>query len=172
MASNASCFELGMNTWKYSRLSIEFWNPLRVFDTFSRKKLVVIQCMPFASCYSCSYEKKKNEVWNYKKFCASLVVAINSPSPQSQTQTSGTTLILGQSSNLEWPWEERITKNGERYYINHLTRTTHWRDPRLCMLIFTFMLLLTKKNTPKNILSLPLSYILLSFGVVRVTIIL
>lgn len=67
----------------------------------------------------------------------SLFVAINSP--QSQTTTPGITPIiqLGQSTNLgsiEWPWEEGVTKNGERYYINHLTRTTHWRDPRLCML--------------------------------------
>lgn len=131
--------------------------------------------MPHTTCCSCSYEVKNKEMKFEitKIFCASLVVAINSPSPQSQTQTSGTTLILGQSSNLEWPWEERITKNGERYYINHLTRTTHWRDPRLCMLIFSFMLLLPKKkHHQKNILSLPLSYLLLSFGVVRVTIIL
>jgi hypothetical protein len=33
---------------------------------------------------------------------------------------------------LEWPWEEGLTENGERYYINHVTRTTRWRDPRLC----------------------------------------
>jgi transcriptional coactivator YAP1 len=32
-------------------------------------------------------------------------------------------------------WEESITDNGERYYINHLTRTTTWRDPRLCTCI-------------------------------------
>lgn len=29
-------------------------------------------------------------------------------------------------------WEEGITAKGERYYINHATRTTTWRDPRLC----------------------------------------
>nr|XP_029709788.1 transcriptional coactivator yorkie-like isoform X1 [Aedes albopictus] len=28
-------------------------------------------------------------------------------------------------------WEEGITAKGERYYINHATRTTTWRDPRL-----------------------------------------
>ncbi|XP_055601600.1 transcriptional coactivator yorkie-like [Uranotaenia lowii] len=28
-------------------------------------------------------------------------------------------------------WEEGITPKGERYYINHVTRTTTWRDPRL-----------------------------------------
>ncbi|XP_058838371.1 transcriptional coactivator yorkie isoform X1 [Topomyia yanbarensis] len=28
-------------------------------------------------------------------------------------------------------WEEGITSKGERYYINHATRTTTWRDPRL-----------------------------------------
>lgn len=29
-------------------------------------------------------------------------------------------------------WEEGITNMGERYYINHATRTTTWRDPRIC----------------------------------------
>lgn len=46
-------------------------------------------------------------------------------------------LVINNSSNLaplDWPWEEGVTENGERYYINHLTRTTSWRDPRLCML--------------------------------------
>ncbi|XP_039448328.1 transcriptional coactivator yorkie isoform X1 [Culex pipiens pallens] len=28
-------------------------------------------------------------------------------------------------------WEEGITAKGERYYINHASRTTTWRDPRL-----------------------------------------
>uniref|UniRef100_A0A2Y9D0S3 WW domain-containing protein n=1 Tax=Anopheles arabiensis TaxID=7173 RepID=A0A2Y9D0S3_ANOAR len=28
-------------------------------------------------------------------------------------------------------WEEGITEKGERYYINHATRSTTWRDPRL-----------------------------------------
>jgi hypothetical protein len=46
-------------------------------------------------------------------------------------------LVINNSSNLaplDFPWEEGVTENGERYYINHLTRTTTWRDPRLCML--------------------------------------
>ena len=28
-------------------------------------------------------------------------------------------------------WEENVTANGEVYYINHVTRTTHWEDPRI-----------------------------------------
>ncbi|XP_063703000.1 transcriptional coactivator yorkie isoform X1 [Culicoides brevitarsis] len=28
-------------------------------------------------------------------------------------------------------WEEGVTNNGERYYINHVSRTTTWRDPRI-----------------------------------------
>jgi WW domain len=41
-------------------------------------------------------------------------------------------LNLTESRPLPEGWEESITDNGERYYINHLTRTTTWRDPRLC----------------------------------------
>ena len=37
-------------------------------------------------------------------------------------------------------WEEGVTANGERYYINHVTRTTTWRDPRLCMCLVTYYL--------------------------------
>jgi len=58
---------------------------------------------------------------------------------QSQTAIIAPTLsqLAGNNSTnnltpLEWPWEEGLTENGERYYINHLTRTTSWRDPRLC----------------------------------------
>ncbi len=28
-------------------------------------------------------------------------------------------------------WEENFTANGEVYYIDHNTKTTHWQDPRL-----------------------------------------
>ncbi|KAG5681767.1 hypothetical protein PVAND_011176 [Polypedilum vanderplanki] len=53
------------------------------------------------------------------------------------SQSIITPTILAGSNNstnltpLEWPWEEGLTENGERYYINHVTRTTSWRDPRL-----------------------------------------
>lgn len=51
------------------------------------------------------------------------------------TPSSSVGQLVINSSNLtplEWPWEEAVTENSERYYINHNTRTTSWRDPRLC----------------------------------------
>ncbi|XP_053689337.1 transcriptional coactivator yorkie isoform X1 [Sabethes cyaneus] len=51
------------------------------------------------------------------------------PSSSVPVLNSGTTNInLGP---LPEGWEEGITNKGERYYINHATRTTTWRDPRL-----------------------------------------
>lgn len=66
-----------------------------------------------------------------KSFCVVLVI-----DTQSQTAIIAPSLPLGNNTTnlgpLEWPWEEGVTDNGERYYINHVTRTTSWRDPRLC----------------------------------------
>ncbi|CAG9805577.1 unnamed protein product [Chironomus riparius] len=69
---------------------------------------------------------------------ASLGSSQNVIDSQSQTNIIAPTLnqLAGNNSTnnltpLEWPWEEGLTENGERYYINHLTRTTSWRDPRL-----------------------------------------
>jgi hypothetical protein len=28
-------------------------------------------------------------------------------------------------------WEEKITANNEKYFINHVTKKTQWEDPRL-----------------------------------------
>lgn len=37
------------------------------------------------------------------------------------------------SNPLPDGWEQAITPEGEIYYINHLTRTTSWVDPRIAM---------------------------------------
>jgi WW domain len=67
-------------------------------------------------------------------FCVVLVI-----DTQSQTQTAAIIAPSVPSGNnttnlgpLDWPWEEGVTENGERYYINHVNQTTSWRDPRLC----------------------------------------
>lgn len=51
-------------------------------------------------------------------------------------------------------WEEGITAKGERYYINHASRTTTWRDPRLCMSFSFVSNNLQNRYTPSH--SLPL----------------
>ena len=37
------------------------------------------------------------------------------------------------TGNLPEGWEQAISPEGEIYYINHITRTTSWVDPRLAM---------------------------------------
>lgn len=67
---------------------------------------------------------------NSRAFCVVLVI-----DTQSQTQTTAINAPSVNTTNLgplEWPWEEGVTENGERYYMNHNSRTTSWRDPRLC----------------------------------------
>lgn len=57
-----------------------------------------------------------------------------SPPPPSGVPMLNTSTGSNSSINLgPLPdgWEEGITPKGERYYINHATRTTTWRDPRL-----------------------------------------
>uniref|UniRef100_A0AAG5D7U3 WW domain-containing protein n=1 Tax=Anopheles atroparvus TaxID=41427 RepID=A0AAG5D7U3_ANOAO len=52
----------------------------------------------------------------------------NAAAPASSMLPSGCGVDLGP---LPEGWEEGITEKGERYYINHATRSTTWRDPRL-----------------------------------------
>lgn len=92
-----------------------------------------------------SFPQKNN---TKKSFCVVLVI-----DTQSQTQS---TAIIAPSVNttnlgpLEWPWEEGVTENGERYYMNHVTRTTSWRDPRLCTFqdIYSIFLTFTLNQSP------------------------
>lgn len=81
----------------------------------------------------------KNKInQNPKKKNISVVLVLDT---QTQTQTAPnieTPVPLGNNTTnlgpLDWPWEEGVTGNGERYYINHVKLTTTWRDPRLCTL--------------------------------------
>lgn len=50
------------------------------------------------------------------------------PGPSTNVPMLNSNVNLGP---LPEGWEEGITAKGERYYINHATRTTTWRDPRL-----------------------------------------
>lgn len=53
----------------------------------------------------------------------------------SGTGSSGTLSPVGSESALIGPlpegWEQAKTPEGELYFINHLTRTTSWFDPRI-----------------------------------------
>lgn len=58
------------------------------------------------------------------------------PPPPSVPMLNSSTGTNSNNSNINLGplpdgWEEGITAKGERYYINHATRTTTWRDPRL-----------------------------------------
>lgn len=60
----------------------------------------------------------------------------NDTSPTSPSGVSMLNTSTGSNSSISLGplpdgWEEGITAKGERYYINHATRTTTWRDPRL-----------------------------------------
>jgi hypothetical protein len=52
---------------------------------------------------------------------ALLAPTTTNPLPTTPLATANNNTNLG---SLDYPWEEGITENGERYYINHLTRTT------------------------------------------------
>lgn len=41
--------------------------------------------------------------------------------------------------SLPTGWEEAMTPQGERYYINHNSRTTSWEDPRLSKLDYIIL---------------------------------
>jgi WW domain len=79
----------------------------------------------------------------YKKNYTPVVIIVIETQSQSAIVAPPISQIAGNNSTnnlmplekLEWPWEEGLTEQGERYYINHVNRTTTWRDPRLC----TFM---------------------------------
>ncbi|XP_055620400.1 transcriptional coactivator yorkie isoform X1 [Toxorhynchites rutilus septentrionalis] len=70
-------------------------------------------------------------------FSDSVEMSNEPPPPSSSSSSSSANNVpMLNSSNvnlgpLPEGWEEGITAKGERYYINHATRTTTWRDPRL-----------------------------------------
>ena len=39
----------------------------------------------------------------------------------------------GTDSDLPFGWEEGETASGQKYFINHETKTTHWKHPRLIL---------------------------------------
>uniref|UniRef100_A0A182LVD1 WW domain-containing protein n=1 Tax=Anopheles culicifacies TaxID=139723 RepID=A0A182LVD1_9DIPT len=55
-------------------------------------------------------------------------LAPSNAAPAGASMLTGSNVDLGP---LPEGWEEGITEKGERYYINHATRSTTWRDPRL-----------------------------------------
>ncbi|CRL02510.1 CLUMA_CG015352, isoform A [Clunio marinus] len=88
--------------------------------------------------FSSSEHSSVETLFSSPTHLSSLGSTQNVTDTQSQTQTAAITapsVPLGNNTTnlgpLEWPWEEGVTENGERYYINHITRTTTWRDPRL-----------------------------------------
>lgn len=58
---------------------------------------------------------------------------MGTPGTNSNSANNNNNTTSANLATLPEGWEEGVTENGERYYINHLTRTTTWRDPRLCM---------------------------------------
>lgn len=49
-----------------------------------------------------------------------------------QVDISNDTRAIINSIALPSGWEEARTVNNEMYYINHITKTTTWEDPRIC----------------------------------------
>lgn len=74
--------------------------------------------------------------WTSKAKKSLRVVLVIDTDSQTQIAIVAPSMPIGNNSTnlgpLEWPWEEGVTQNGERYYINHINQTTSWRDPRLC----------------------------------------
>jgi hypothetical protein len=63
-----------------------------------------------------------------------LVSSSGSSGTGSGTGSSGTLSPVGSESALgplPEGWEQAKTQEGEMYFINHLTRTTSWFDPRI-----------------------------------------
>lgn len=58
---------------------------------------------------------------------ASLQQSYNAPSPQHLRQQS---YDLADEGSLPPGWEMAKTSTGQRYFLNHLTQTTTWEDPR------------------------------------------
>lgn len=85
-----------------------------------------------SSSTSTSNNNNNNNNNNNVVFSDSIEMSNDTTPPPSgvapMQNSSSLTINLGP---LPDGWEEGITAKGERYYINHATRTTTWRDPRL-----------------------------------------
>ena len=62
---------------------------------------------------------------------ASLSSATSSGATTNTTSTTIHRLINPNPQQLPAGWEQGISAEGEIYFINHLTKTTSWFDPRL-----------------------------------------
>lgn len=109
------------------------WTNTRHFLTQKKKKKLKINSHVGDGK---DFESSQNQTKSTTKILSVVVLVVET---QSETQSEATVEASASAGNnttnlgpLEWPWEEGITENGERYYINHVNQTTAWRDPRLC----------------------------------------
>lgn len=45
--------------------------------------------------------------------------------------SASTPIVSDPLGTLPEGWEQAVTSSGEIYFINHITRTTSWLDPRI-----------------------------------------